>query len=112
MSSPQQYQEPFKRISVDEAKQLIESGQARVVDVREPAEWATGHIPGATLVPLGRILSNPQAYVKGDNIIFQCAVGQRSAVAAEVAASLGLKNLYNMEGGIDAWRKKGYPIEK
>jgi rhodanese-related sulfurtransferase len=112
VTNPQQFQEPFKRISVDEAKQLLDSGQATLIDVREQAEWDAGHIPGATLIPLNRILSNPGAHIKGDNIIFQCAVGARSAVAAEIAASLGISNLYNMEGGIDAWRKKGYPVDK
>ncbi len=46
-----QPQEPFKRIGVDEAKRLIDEGKVRLVDVREPDEWTSGHIPQATHIP-------------------------------------------------------------
>jgi rhodanese-related sulfurtransferase len=44
--------------------------------------------------------------------VFYCEVGQRSAVACEFAASLGLENVYNLEGGMTAWRQRGFPVEK
>ncbi len=49
----------------------------------------------------------------GKKIIFVCAVGQRSALAAEMAAAAGLPadRLYNLEGGTDGWRKAGEPVE-
>lgn len=105
------YAEPFRRIQPDQARALIDSGQATVVDVREPWEYANGHIPNAKLVPLAKILGAPAQSVTEDNVIFVCEVGQRSAVAAEVAASLGKDRLYNLEGGTSAWRELGYPIE-
>ena len=106
------YAEPFQRIQPDEARSLIDSGQATVVDVREPWEYANGHIPNAKSVPLAKILGAPAQNVTEDNVIFVCEVGQRSAVAAEVAASLGKDRLYNLEGGTSAWRELGYPIDK
>jgi rhodanese-related sulfurtransferase len=114
MSVPEQeqYAEPFKRINAQEAKDLIDRGGVDVIDVREDWEFASGHIPNAKHVPLGRIISAAQQHVEGDNLVFVCEVGQRSAVAAEFAAALGKQNLYNLEGGTTAWRNAGYPVEK
>lgn len=109
----QQSQEPFKRIGVDDAKKLIEEGRVRVVDVREPAEWVSGHIPQAIHIPLGGIVNNPNANLSGDfeqPQLFVCAVGERSAIACEVAAMLGYKEIYNLSGGTIAWIKGGNPV--
>jgi adenylyltransferase/sulfurtransferase len=113
MSVPQeeQFAEPFKRISVQEAKEMIDRGEVSVIDVREDWEYARGHIPGAKPIPLKNIISAAARYVEGDNIVFVCEVGQRSAVAAEFAAALGKQNIYNLEGGTTAWRNSGYPVE-
>jgi rhodanese-related sulfurtransferase len=102
-------QEPFKRVSVAQAKELIASG-VQVVDVRTPAEYAQGHIPEAKLVPLDSILARPRDRLEGDNILFVCQVGQRSALAAEMAAAVGFTQLYNLEGGTDAWVREGQPV--
>jgi rhodanese-related sulfurtransferase len=104
--------EPFKRISAADAKAMIDKGH-RVVDVRTPAEYGGGHIPQAEHVPLDSILARPKDVLKTEgDVIFVCQVGQRSALAAEMAAAVGLKNLYNLEGGTDAWVKAGYPVAK
>ncbi|MBM4417269.1 MAG: rhodanese-like domain-containing protein [Chloroflexi bacterium] len=102
-------QEPFKRVSIDEAKRLIASG-IQIVDVRTLAEYAAGHLPEARLVPLDSIIARPRDLLKGSNILFVCAVGQRSALAAEMAAAIGLTDLFNLEGGTDAWARAGEPI--
>lgn len=103
--------EPFRRITVQEARELVDQG-ARLVDVREPKELSQdGMLPGAKLVPLNTLFANPREHLEGDNIIFMCKVGQRSAIAAEMAAAVGKTQLYNMEGGIEAWKKAGLPVE-
>ena len=107
----EQFAEPFKRINAQEAKELIERGEVSVIDVREDWEYAKGHIPEAKHIPLARIISAAQQHVEGDNLLFVCEVGQRSAVAAEFAAALGKQHLYNLEGGTTAWREMGYPVE-
>lgn len=107
----QEIAEPFRRIQPEEARSLIESGQATPVDVREHWEYEKDHIAGAKLIPLARIIGNPSV-IDTDNVVFICEVGQRSGVAAELAASLGYENLYNLEGGMTAWRGHGYPVEK
>ncbi len=105
-------QEPFKRITAEEAKALLDRGGVQLIDVREKVEYDQIRIPNATLVPLNALLSRPTQYLKEDNIIFQCAEGIRSAVACEMAAAVGFEKLYNMEGGINAWAAKGLPVEK
>lgn len=112
MADEQGFEEPFRRIQPDEARALIDGGQVTVVDVREPWEYEKDHIAGSKLIPLARIISSPGNQITDDHVIFVCEVGQRSGVAAELAASLGFENLYNLEGGMTAWRQSGYPVEK
>jgi rhodanese-related sulfurtransferase len=105
-------EEPFKRIDVGTARHMMEAGGMRIVDVREPNEYASGHVPNAELIPLGQILAKPQEHIHNDQkTIFVCGVGQRSAVAAEMAAAVGATDIYNMEGGTKAWIESGFPTE-
>ena len=103
--------EPFTRIDVHEAKQMIESGDVQVIDSREPDEHADGHVPGSICIPHMATLPRADELAKDRPILFFCKVGQRSAVAAEFAASLGLTDLYNVEGGHDAWSEAGYELD-
>lgn len=112
MEVKQDIRDPFERISAETAKQMIEKGGVVVVDVREPVEWAQGHIPDAVHIPLGTLLNQPRELLQQDNIIFVCAEGVRSAVACEVAAAIGRKQLYNLEGGTVAWGRQGYPLAR
>lgn len=105
-------QEPFKRITAEEAKALLDQGGVQLIDVREKVEYDQIRIPNARLVPLNGLLSRPTEHLKEDNIIFHCAEGIRSAVACEMGAAIGFEKLYNMEGGINAWAAKGLPVEK
>jgi len=104
--------DPFHRINADVAKELLEKGEVKLIDVREPQEWTQGRIPNATLVPLMTLLSQPREFIQEDGVIFYCKEGIRSALACEVAAAIGRTNIYNLEGGITAWDAKGYPVEK
>lgn len=106
-------EEPFKRIDVATAKEMIAQGGVRVIDVREPNEYASGHVPEAELIPLGQILATPQDHIKTEEkTIFICQVGGRSAVACEMAAAIGANDIYNVEGGTGEWIKAGYPVAK
>ena len=105
-------QEPFSRISVDEGKELMSSGNVAVIDVREPHEYNAGHVPNATLIPVATVFSRKEELPRDKDIIFVCGVGQRSALACEMAAAAGLTRLFNLEGGTEAWVKSGQPVEK
>jgi rhodanese-related sulfurtransferase len=104
--------EPFHRITIAEAKEMM-AADSVVIDVRNPDEYANGHVPGATLIPVNSVFARSGELPADKKIIFVCAVGQRSALAAEMAAAAGLPadRLYNLEGGTDAWRKAGEAVE-
>ena len=102
---------PFRDLKVDDIKKLIDAGDREVVDVREDWEWNKGHIPGARHVVLSSILANPSAQRFQDGTIFVCQVGERSAVASEMAVALGVKDVVNFRGGTKAWKDAGLPLE-
>lgn len=102
---------PFRDLKIDEVRKLMDEGY-EVVDVREDWEWNRGHLPGAKHVVLSKILANPTAQKFNDRTIFVCAVGERSAVAAEMAVALGVKDVVSFRGGTSAWKAAGLPLEK
>ena len=102
----------FRDLKLDDIKPMIDSGDYEVVDVREGWEREQGHIPGSRHVVLARILANPQGTRFRDRTIFVCEVGERSAVASEMAVALGVKDVVNFRGGHKAWREAGLPMEK
>src|ERR1700746_2603790 len=101
---------PFRDLKIDDIRKLIDDGHP-VVDVREDWEWNKGHIPGARHVVLASILANPTAQKFDDGTIFVCQVGERSAVASEMAVALGVKDVINFRGGTKAWKDAGLPLE-
>ena len=103
--------EPFTRIDVSEAKEMLDNG-AVIIDVREPFEYTAGHVPNAGHIPVNTVYARREELPKDKDLIFVCAVGQRSALAAEMAAAAGLTRLFNLEGGTEAWVKAGEPVEK
>ncbi len=102
---------PFRDLKVDDIQKLIADGY-HVVDVREDWEWDRGHLPGAKHVVLSSILANPTSQKFQDKTIFVCGVGERSAVASEMAVALGVKDVVNFRGGTKAWQEAGLPMEK
>jgi rhodanese-related sulfurtransferase/transcriptional regulator with XRE-family HTH domain len=99
-----------RTIGPREAEALITKGGLDVVDVREPHEWASGHLPGARLVPLGTVLSAWESAQIGDPVLFVCAKGGRSTTAAELAEKNGRQVVYSLEGGTVAWRAEGLGV--
>ena len=109
-------------ITITQAREELDQGQARLLlDVREPAEWEQGHIPGALLAPRGMLewYADPTTpYAKAElttkrdgRIIVACASGGRSALATETLKKMGYPNVVNMAGGFNAWSKQGFPVE-
>ena len=107
--------EPFTRISVSEAKEKIEADQAVMIDVRDPHEYAEVHASGVLLIPVNTVMNKlPQIRdFTGEKkeVLFICKMGSRSALAAEYATAAGLEEyeLFNVEGGTEAWEQAGYP---
>jgi rhodanese-related sulfurtransferase len=92
------------------ANQLIASGQAALIDVREEDEYARERIPGATLAPLSRF--DPASIPADRAVIFHCRTGRRSMDAAQRVAGRSQGDIYNLQGGIVAWRAAGLPIQE
>lgn len=98
-----------REISVDELEPLI-AGGARVIDVREPDEYAAGHVPGARLVPLGEVPARVADCVDGGGTTYLiCRSGARSANACQHLASLG-HDVVNVTGGTMAWIMSGRSV--
>lgn len=109
MTQPQP-DEPFVRVGPAEAEALMEKG-VRVVDVREPQEYADVRIAGSVLIPMGTLLKAPRDMLKDRSVLFVCSEGIRSAVACEAAAAIGLDEVYNLEGGLQRWQAEGCAVE-
>ncbi|HUZ89505.1 MAG TPA: rhodanese-like domain-containing protein [Candidatus Acidoferrales bacterium] len=101
----------YRDLRLDEIRPLIEGGDYQVVDVREGWERDQGHIPGSRHVVLASLLANPGGASFPDRTIFVCEVGERSAVACEMAVALGVPEVVNFRGGHRAWREAGLPME-
>ena len=99
-----------RTVSVAEAAALRDDG-AFVLDVREPAEWADGHIPGATLIPLGELASRVGELDRGQRIVVVCRSGNRSAEGRDILLGAGFPSVTSVEGGMNDWASAGLPIE-
>ena len=106
--------EPFTRITVAEAKEKLDKGEAVMVDVRNPEEYVEVHAAGVRLIPVNTVLGEVKQireFAGGKEVLFICKSGQRSALAAEYATAAGINDiaLYNVEGGTTAWVEAGLP---
>ncbi len=114
-SFPEQVAEAKQRIrevSAEDVQLMLARGEpVAVVDVREPNEWAAGHVLGATLIPRGVLEFDVEAAVPRDApVVVYCAVGGRSALAADTLQQMGYTNVASMRGGIQAWADAGGEI--
>jgi sulfur-carrier protein adenylyltransferase/sulfurtransferase len=90
------------------------SNGATVIDVREPEEWAAGHIPGAVHVPKSYLESRIEGAVpdRSGHVILYCASGNRSAWATRTLVDdLGYENVESMTGGFTLWKDRGYEVD-
>jgi rhodanese-related sulfurtransferase len=101
-------------VSATQATQLINREDALVVDVREPGEYAAGHILGAKNIPLERATAGAGEIAKKKSrpLIVYCETGDRSAKALAALKAQGFTRAFNLSGGINGWRQAGLPVEK
>jgi adenylyltransferase/sulfurtransferase len=91
-------------ISVQELKAKMDAREAfDLIDVREPFEFEIARIDGAKLIPLGEIVECANELRREKTFILHCHSGRRSAEAVRLLKEQGFANVYNLEGGIDAW---------
>jgi len=91
-------------ITNEELEAKIQSGEGLVVlDVREPAEYAFGHIPGAVSIPLGELEARVDELRSEDNIFVICRTGNRSDLACKWLDEKGFEKLHNVVPGMSGW---------
>ena len=103
-----------EQTDAESVHRALEAGEGvTILDVREPDEWEEAHIPGAKHLPRGLLeyRAADQLPAKDARIVVHCASGGRSALAAKSLKEMGYTNVANMDGGINAWKERGYETE-
>jgi rhodanese-related sulfurtransferase/rubrerythrin len=98
---------PVESLDVEQAQDFIKArqeGTYTILDVRQPGEYEEEHIPGARLIPLPELNDSMEKLDANKPIIVHCAIGGRSRVAAQLLSGQGFKEVYNLKGGIKAWK--------
>ncbi len=99
--------------TVQNLKRTLSSGQdVFVLDVRRENEWTEGHIEGSTRIYLGKLQNETDNLPRNKPIFVICKTGNRSSFGASVLLREAFDQVYNVLGGIDAWKKAAYPLVK
>jgi rhodanese-related sulfurtransferase len=101
----------MRSVTVHALKAALDEGSALIIDVREPYEYADGHLPGAALMPLMTVPQRLPELPTDQPVYVVCAVGGRSAQAAAFLATRGV-DAVNVDGGTGEWVAAGYPVER
>ncbi|MGD9330706.1 MAG: rhodanese-like domain-containing protein [Desulfobacterales bacterium] len=104
-----QFLTPIQSLDARQADDFMRrrtSGIYTLLDVRQPGEYESEHLPGAKLIPLPELNQRLAELDAAKPTIVYCAIGGRSRVAAQMLASRGFEEVYNLTGGIKAWGQK------
>ena len=101
-------------VSILQATQMINQGKTVILDVRAPAEFASGHIRESKNIPLDELPKRVGELdkFKSKSVIIVCASGARSSKAASQLKHAGFKDVFSLTGGLAAWRAQGLPTAK
>jgi phage shock protein E len=103
-----------EQADVEVVHEALSSGEdVTVVDVREPDEYEAEHIPEAKLIPRGMLETQAAEQLpdKDARIVTHCGAGGRGSLAAKSLKEMGYTNVANLQGGLTAWRERGYETE-
>ncbi len=101
------FKEKIESISSERTNAIISSRELdhfQLVDVRQPGEYAKGHLPGARLIPLGELAERASELDEDKPVIVYCRSGVRSKTACQILTRLGVDKVLNMEGGLTSYR--------
>jgi len=99
-------------ISPGELRRKLNKSGTIIVDVRQPSEFREGHIPKAKLIPSSSLPRRAGDLRRFKEIVVVCRSGSRSSRAAKQLAEMGFGNVRNLTGGMNAWERAGFPVEK
>ena len=105
-------QQTVKTVDPKTLKSWLAAGDTVLVDVREPGMHAAERIAEARSVPLGSLDAARLPGAPGQRVVFQCEIGGMSATATRRAMEAGRTDVYNLVGGISAWKDAGFPVER
>jgi rhodanese-related sulfurtransferase len=101
----------MQSVSPAQARELIRTRKdLLVVDVRTPGELRTGVIAGSLKVPFWAVMRGQHELPRDKALLLVCAVGGRSYAASQILVRNGYPEVYNLSGGIAAWKKAGFPL--
>ena len=83
-----------------------------VIDVRTPAEYASGHIPGAVNIPFDQISQRTAEIVDRRGVALYCKGGPRARKGESALLAAGYEKVFHVEGGFSAWQAAGLPVER
>ena len=102
-----------EEVSLEDVKRGLADGSIILIDVREPNEWAAGHIKGARLNPLSHFDVSAIPNEAGKRVVFHCRSGKRTLQALEMARLAGRTDVKAHFGGsMLAWEAAGEPVER
>lgn len=93
----------YDNVSVEEAKEMIDKGEANVLDVRNKTEYDEGHIENADHIMVGTLKNRLDEVDSSKTVIVHCQGGARSALATSLLKANGIDNVVNMPGGYSKW---------
>ncbi len=104
----------YKDLSVEESKNMLDSKEVNIIDVRLKEDYDREHISGAINIFFGDYDFDEQVdeYEKDEIYLIYCKIGVGSLKAIEIMEDLGFEKLYNMKGGIDKWMEVGYEVNR
>lgn len=101
----------LEQTSPQQLADRLKKGGIRIIDVRTPSEWESGHIEQAEHFPLSEILENRLPAAKQDEeLVVQCRSGYRANIAASVLRKAGFAKVKSLAGGTFAWSNAGFPL--
>jgi rhodanese-related sulfurtransferase len=95
-----------RTVTVDELAQKLAQGKPVLIDVREPNEFAAGHVNGAVNIPLASLAGRLAEFGPEADTYVICRSGKRSATAVRTLIRAGFKHAYSVKGGTLAWTGK------
>jgi phage shock protein E len=111
---PKKIDQGVNHVTAKEAQRLVAEKQMVVLDVRTPAEFKEGHIPGATNIDFRATDFQKRIgqLEKSKTYLVHCATGGRSMQSLPILRKQELKSVYHLDGGFNGWKKEGLPVEK
>lgn len=96
----------MRRYSAARLHEYLRDNQPRLIDVREPWEFAICHIPGSELLPMGQIPAKLELFHESPEYVIICHHGIRSLQVMNFLMHHGIQNTINLDGGVDAWARE------